>query len=359
MSNYLPLEAEDFNNQLQKETLEAESVNKRTFAAQVIARFARRLLRKKPAPVIQIVDVDPPPDNASEEFQLDESSSSSSNSSISVDVIAMNAEAEPQVEDQFIDTQKVSEEDLHSSVDMSPVAVIGQQNDVQDVESGVEQEITEAGSHKMRAEVVISRILHEQPEPIRSPKQKSDAAPVRDDQIDKAATRMKLARERREQQAVARKILPRVQRSAVTKIQHERKEHITKKSLTVNVEQKSDAELAHLEWNKKLLERRELRLKAKDQAEKEAALIRERDMRIEREREKLVEQQTRMNLEEQKRNAKNARTLLLLKESEELKRLEEKLNSPHEMTVPRGYENKENRSNFRDLKQWTKALSGA
>ena len=367
-SNYLPLEAEDLNTQLQKESIEAELVNRQRNAAQIIVRFARRLLWKKQAPVVQqIVDMNPPPDESSEEFQLDESSSLSSHSSTSDDDITMNARPQPQNEDGLVtaqplneddrlssDTQQANEVDHNFSVVVASVIPINQ-SDVQCEECGMEKEKAEAEPNKMRAEAVISRILHEQPKVKQSPKQKISAIPVRDDQIDKAAARLKLARERREQQAVAKKILPRVERSVMKKIHHERKEDITKKSLPDNANQKSDADLAHLEWNKKLLVRRESRLKTKEKVELEAAIVRERNARIEQERTRIVQQQARLVLEEQTRNAKNATRLRLSKESAELKRLEEKLNIP--LTIPRGDENKENDSNFRDLKQWTKALS--
>ena len=165
----------------------------------------------------------------------------------------MIGEACPQNKDQlFIATQKVNKEDRLSSdtqivIDeshnfsaiMAPIVAI---NKVQCEESGMEKEIIKAQPNNLRSEAVISRILHEHPKLRSSPKLKSNIVSNRDAWIDKAANRLKLAREHREQQAVAKKTLPRVQRNVVAKSQNERKENNAMKSSTGN--QKNDAELA-------------------------------------------------------------------------------------------------------------------
>lgn len=109
------------------------------------------------------------------------------------------------------------------------------------------------------------------------------------------------------------------------KICHERKEGILEKVVPDIVAKKSDAELAHLEWNMKLLVWHESKLKAKDQAEKGAALIREQNTRIEQEEQLSLfqqqQQQARIILDEQTKTATSKTRLS--KEVAELNHLEE------------------------------------
>jgi len=251
LSNYLPLEATDLISRLQKYPSSAHIIVK--FARHAIFRLhLLRILHDKHmlvsdsnTPVIQTAEGTPSTEFLEKELQLDDASSMSSHSSWSDDPYNLNAEAQPTsnaLSQRLIEMQKMSDEDHRSSAHMSHLRVLRQRV--------VEAEKLAMEKKRMQKEDMLSRKLRahtitsqEELKLKRSTKHKSKAATARDvrtnDQILKAAHRLKLARERREQQSNAKKTLPPVQRKPMKK-----KEHTNNKALhdIANNEQKSAAE---------------------------------------------------------------------------------------------------------------------
>jgi len=371
LSNYLPLEATDLIANLEKYPS----------SVQVIVRFARytllrarlsRLLHDKQSsgandmPVIQIIEDSAPKDSPEIELQLDESSSLSSHSSWSDGHYDLNTESQPKNDELYqrlIEMQNMSDEDHRSSAHMSHLRAL-RQRAIQAEKLVMEKKRAELERTNMRAEDVLSRKLRahtrRQEETKRSTKRKNQGNTARDtrtnDHIQKAANRLRLARERKEQHANAKKILPKVQRQPKQKKQHANKKCIALHDIANN-EQISEAEQARLSRRRKLVRRRESRLKIQKAAEKESALIRERNVKTKQEMDQLIQRQTRVKLEEERERTERARKLKLLKRSAELKRWEDEL-ALVGLTQQKDDENKENENKFHDLKHWTKSLSG-
>mmetsp|Transcript_42229 Transcript_42229/g.77190 ORF Transcript_42229/g.77190 Transcript_42229/m.77190 type:complete len:145 (-) Transcript_42229:507-941(-) len=135
--------------------------------------------------------------------------------------------------------QKMSNEDHISSAHMSHLRGL-RQRVVEAERFAMEKKKMQKEYMQLCAHTIISQ---KELKLKRSTKHKSKAATARDvrtnDQILKAAHRLKLARERREQQSNAKKTLPPVQRKPMKK-----KEHTNNKALhdIANNEQKSAAE---------------------------------------------------------------------------------------------------------------------
>eukprot|EP00579_Thalassiosira_antarctica_P018196 CAMPEP_0201948256 /NCGR_PEP_ID=MMETSP0903-20130614/55368_1 /ASSEMBLY_ACC=CAM_ASM_000552 /TAXON_ID=420261 /ORGANISM="Thalassiosira antarctica, Strain CCMP982" /LENGTH=123 /DNA_ID=CAMNT_0048491433 /DNA_START=438 /DNA_END=807 /DNA_ORIENTATION=+ len=106
------------------------------------------------------------------------------------------------------------------------------------------------------------------------------------------------------------------------------------------------AELARLQRRRKLVRRRESRLKIQDEAEKEATQLRQRNLKANQEMDQLMKQKTQMKLEEEKRMAEDVTKLQLMTEALELQRLEHELKLNESLTQLRDDENIENEGTF-------------
>ena len=110
------------------------------------------------------------------------------------------------------------------------------------------------------------------------------------------------------------------------------------------------------------MRRRESRLKIQEEAEKEAAQLRQRNLKAKQEMDQLMKQKTQMKLEDGKRLAEDARKLQLMAQAVELQlqllKHELKLNTSTSLTQLRNNDNKEIEATFHDLKHWRKSLSG-
>jgi len=112
---------------------------------------------------------------------------------------------------------------------------------------------------------------------------------------------------------------------------------------------------------RKLVRRRETRLQSQEKIEKEKALAKERAMKEKLIMDRLEKQRTRQKMEEERKRLERERKSKLLKKSAELRCLEDELKLNKRMNKLRVNDfNKENNNgtNFRDLKHWTKSLSG-
>ena len=370
MSNFLPLEVEALIDRL-KETSSASE----TSPMDGIVSDKREpdvndqvIQSSEPDPLPVVATDSPPVVVAVDDLELDDDSSSeSSHSSLSDDHDVSNLEGPlPQKEiiqelimsdesaQRLIEMQKMNDEDHRSAAYVAHSRRLRQL--AMDAERlAIEKSRIEVEQKCMHAEDILSRKLGDQiklDNKLKRPTNKSSIE--RDDLIDKAANRMRLVRERRERETKAKKILPVVHRRPMAKKEH------TEVLLPdiVNDKQLSNAEVARLERRRELIRRRELRLKTREEEEREAALKMEQKKLEEQQRQLQQQRQARLNLEELMKKEENARKMMLLRKTAELKRLEDDLKRNNRLRLPRLDENKENNSIFCDLNHWTKKLSG-
>ena len=299
----------------------------------------------------------------------DESSSLSSHSSWSDDPYNLHTEVQPTQKDELsqrlIEMQKMNDEDHRSSAHRDHLREI-RQRVIAIEQKEKEEQARQLECKKMQVEDVRSRKLKthtkKEREVNRRTWHKSKAAIDRDtranDQIQKAADRLRLARERREQQAKG-KVMPQVQRKPTTN----RRGTVRKPPAFADIpnnDQKSSAELAQMERRRKLVRRRESRLQEQNKAEREAAFLIEQNERAKQEFERLLQKQRHKEAEDERENANHARKMRLEKKAKELQRLETELRLSKRLTQLRNDGDKENRSNssWRTLESWNRSLSG-
>ena len=370
MSNFLPLEVKALIDRL-KETSSASE----TSPMDGIVSDKREpdvndqvIQSSEPDPLPVVATDSPPVVVAVDDLELDDDSSSeSSHSSLSDDHDVSNLEGPlPQKEiiqelimsdesaQRLIEMQKMNDEDHRSAAYVAHSRRLRQL--AMDAERlAIEKSRIEVEQKCMHAEDILSRKLGDQiklDNKLKRPTNKSSIE--RDDLIDKAANRMRLVRERRERETKAKKILPVVHRRPLVKKEH------TEVLLPdiVNDKQLSNAEVARLERRRELIRRRELRLKTREEEEREAALKLEQQKLEEQQRQLQQQRQERLNLEELMKKEENAKKMMLLRKTAELKRLEDDLKRNSRLRLPRLDEDKENNSIFCDLNHWTKKLSG-
>ena len=175
------------------------------------------------------------------------------------------------------------------------------------------------------------------------------------DQIQKAANRIKIAREQKEQQSRAKVTLPPM--SSKPKKRTGKKIHRPILHDVVNNEPKSKIhDLPRTVRRQKLVNRRHKRLQSQAVAAKEALAIRQRQVIAEQEAETMRKRLEQIKCDEEQNAKKEAHRLRFMRKSAELERMEEELRLANSRTW--GDQNEENKKQFRDVKHWTKSLSG-
>ncbi|KAL3822580.1 hypothetical protein ACHAXA_011499 [Cyclostephanos tholiformis] len=369
ISNFLPLEVEALIDRLKKKSLPLDTP------------ASNDILGDKREPnvnnqVIQTSEPDPLPvlavtTTAMGDLQLDDSSTSLSHTSSLNDLCNANhEEPSPQKEGEIlkdgvmtdesarrlIEMQKMNDEDHRSAAFMTRSRTLRQL--ALHAERLVEEKAkSEVEQKRMHSEDVLSRevrihvdIGNGMKRPTKPTKKFSI---VRDDLIDKAANRMKLIRERRVREAMAKKILPLVHRRPV-KI----KVHKVVPRVVIKDNEKNEAKLAGLDRRRELIKRRELRLKTKEDEERRAALLWEKLKDAEQQRQNQEQRQARLCLEELIKREENTKKMRLMKEMAELKRMEDDLNRNCRTRLPRFDENKENNCIFCSYSWWSKRALG-
>mmetsp|Transcript_10021 Transcript_10021/g.21139 ORF Transcript_10021/g.21139 Transcript_10021/m.21139 type:complete len:419 (-) Transcript_10021:451-1707(-) len=369
LSNYLPQDATYLISRLQKYPSSAQIIGNFARYSLFRLRLSRYLHNKqKGTPAAQIVvEQTQTKESPEKKEQLDDSSSLSSHSSWSDDPYPLDETQEKttnnnELSQRLIEMQKMSDEDQRSSAYMAHLRALRERANA--------AEKIALEKNRMKEEDILARKLRAHSKSTnnvgrRKTKQKSKAAVARDvrasDQILKAAQRLKLARERREQQSNAKRTLPPapVHRQPLKRNQHTNKKCPPLHDIANN-EQKSAAELARGRRRRKLVRQRESRLAAQEEAKNEADRLRQRNLKVQHEMDRLTHAETVLKLEKERKKVEDARKLELAMKAAELRRLEDelKVNKSLKQLKSENKENEANRGSFHDLKHWTKSLSG-
>lgn len=176
------------------------------------------------------------------------------------------------------------------------------------------------------------------------------------EQIEKAANRLKEARERKDNQSKAKMVLPFITRKVSTRNQGSRP---ALHAMTANNEHMYAADAGHVKRRQKLLKRRENRLEAQEQLKKEADLARAQKLKDEKESQMIEAQLKQNEMAQEQRRIAEARKLRRLQRNAEVQKLEKELRTNDSLRLL-SIENKENESEqrFRDVSHWIKSLYG-
>lgn len=350
----------------------------RPFAAVVIIRFARCALfrirlfdrmRAKKAALERTLPTESTGSEHSELVMYDDSSeqskasdmesSLSSHTSISNNFDVAVVDKDNDLARRLVEMSRMSDEDLRSQAYTTYVRAI-QAKEPQKIQLAAELKRVDAEREKMMQEDMISRQVRKQRKgKVKSTKTNEMNARA-NDHIQKAADRLRAARELKENRSKAKVALPAVARKiAPTKKQAGNRSN---RSAMTQVTNNNKAELpeGHLQRRQKLLLRRERRLKTKENLEREADIAKRRALKDKQEREKLESQMRQKLLDEEKKLFEEARLSRRLQRTAEIQRLEKELRMKDNLQALGG-ENKENEAEsttFRSLTHWTRNLYG-
>ena len=359
------------------------NMQKQPLAAKVLNRFARcclfrirlsHYIKRKEAPrpneqiipaspevvLKQTADTDTPESKAS-----NMSSSLSSHTSWSDDPhdIATEIHNKQNNNDELarrlIEMRKMDEEEQRSQAYMAHLRAIREKAMARE-KLAEEKRRTERELEQMQKEDLISKEASKISQRKDMPKSaKSKANLVRNartnDQIQKAATRLKEARERKELQSKAKVMLPSVNRKLPSKLKQNRRALQTTNAKVT----KYTPDAAHLQRRQKLLKQRARRLQTKEQQEKEADLARKQKLQAQKERERIQAQQKHNELAVKQQREEEAQRLKRLQRDAKMKKLEKELLMKESLRSLSG-ENKENEAgnSFRDVDFFTRNLYG-
>jgi hypothetical protein len=173
---------------------------------------------------------------------------------------------------------------------------------------------------------------------------------------EKAANRLKEARERKDNQSKAKLVLPFITRKVSKTKQGSRP---ALHAMTTNNEHKYVADAGHVKRRQKLLKRRENRLEAQQKLKKESDLARAQKLKDERESQMIEARLKQIEMTQEQRRIAEARKLRRLQRNAEMQKLENELRTKDSLSLLSN-ENKENESEqrFRDVSNWIKSLYG-
>jgi hypothetical protein len=309
-----------------------------------------------------IVSVDDASEQSSESDNME--SSLSSHASLSNDFNKAFVEEDDELPRRLIEMSRMTDEDLRSQAYMTQLRAI-QVKENEQVKQAAELKRAKSERAKMMEEDAMSREVQRQRKgKIKTAKSNAMNAKA-SAHIQKAADRLRAARERKENQLKAKVALPAVTRKISTK---KKESNIFNRSAMKQVTNNNKTEYlpeGHLQstlsraLREKLLLRREKRLKTKDKMKELIAKRRALKEKEEHDRINLESQSKQKLLAEEKKQIEDARRRRRLNRIAEIKRLEKEI-LMEDSLQSLGGQNKENEieAMFRSLTNWTRDLYG-
>jgi hypothetical protein len=250
----------------------------------------------------------------------------------------------------LIEMSRMSDEDQRSQAYMAHLRAVREQ-EMQKARDETEQMRVQKERDMMETEDMLSRQAR------RHLKQKGFIKPNNNfkanAQIQKAANRLREARERRELLSKAKLDLPSITRKKPTTKPEKR---AALHQVTQRENEKIVTDIGHLKRRQKLLMDREKRLQTKQKLKNEADLERRRKLKEQHDIERHETQIKEKLIADEQRRTEEARRLKILKKNAEMERLEKELRMKESLKL---LENKENASStFRSLSHWNKTLYG-
>lgn len=364
LSNYTPSQSDDWFIRLRQYPK----------SAAIIIRFARfaifrvrllALVRCNITTQINTVQESPPavPSIQSLGEHFDEASLLSYHTSWSDDDCNMHEDEDQsnnELSQRLIEIQQMEEEDIRSKASMSHLRAARKRALLAE-QLAEEKQRAQMETDLMRKEDILARKtramakrevdLKRSKIKLEREKKVVNARTARaNEQIQKAANRLKLARERKE---LKTKVLPHVARRLQT-----RRNNINRKALhtVANTEATSELDLSRLERRQKLIKRREVRLKTQEVRQIEASVAKRHQLQAQRESEMRMARLEHIRLAHEQKKIEESKRLRQLQQSAELQKLEREIVN---LATLRNENNENNATNkYRDLRHWTKSLSG-
>lgn len=317
----------------------------------------------------QIVIASPKVSNSSETAIISDNDELDTSSSLSTHTSWSDGLSNPEVDGarqpitdnelarRLIEMSRMSDEDQRSQAHMAHLRAIQEKMHRQQTLLA-EQKRVKSERDQMLKEDMISKSVRKQIRKASQTKSGKTAINARANaQIQKAANRLKEARERKEVQSKAKFDLPAITRKMTTRKPNDRP--ALQKVVSNSKQFEYSPGAGHLQRTQQLLKRREKRLKSKQQLEKEADAIRRQKLKEQQERERLDAQLKRKMISDKQKRIEEARRLRRLQKNAEIQRLENELRMKKSLQNMSS-ENKENESDleFRPLSHWTRSLYG-